>query len=141
MVERNDVSGHNNQPRWPVLWVRAALRTAILQTLESGPLHGYGIAQTLESEGFGRPKGGSLYPILEELTEGGWLTSVWQEQGRGPGRRVYLLTADGAARLEHDRQLWSELSTTLGASQAEPTQEDVMECDRDTALTQAQVYT
>ena len=127
--DRGDTNG-NRSPRWPVLWVRTALRTAILQALESEPLHGYGIALALGSEGFGRPKGGSLYPILEELTEGGWLTSAWQEQDRGPGRRVYLLTADGAARLEHERRQWRELSATLGASLASPVNDDATACAR-----------
>ncbi|MCI1210602.1 PadR family transcriptional regulator [Bifidobacterium tibiigranuli] len=103
---------------WPALWIRAAMRTAILQTVEHEPLHGYGIALALEADGFGRPKGGSLYPILDELTEGGWLTSQWEEASSGPGRKVYALTDAGQSRLRGEREQWNALAVALHAAPA-----------------------
>jgi PadR family transcriptional regulator PadR len=45
----------------------------------------------------GRPAG-SVYPILARLEEGGWVSSHWDEDvKRGPRRRLYQLTSDGAA--------------------------------------------
>ena len=102
-------------PRWPALWVRAALRTAVLQALESGPLHGYGIALALKDSGFGRPKGGSLYPILEELVADGCMVASWQEGDGGPGRKVYELTDAGSDRLEYERERWNALAAALNA--------------------------
>ncbi|MDM4720249.1 PadR family transcriptional regulator [Micromonospora sp. WMMA1363] len=45
----------------------------------------------------GRPSG-SVYPLLERLERHGWVTSSWEEEmdRRGPRRRMYELTADGA---------------------------------------------
>ncbi|WP_422734809.1 PadR family transcriptional regulator [Micromonospora sp. WMMD558] len=44
----------------------------------------------------GRPSG-SVYPLLDRLERHGWVTSSWEETDRrGPRRRMYELTADGA---------------------------------------------
>ncbi|SDL33271.1 Transcriptional regulator PadR-like family protein [Lentzea albidocapillata subsp. violacea] len=46
----------------------------------------------------GRPSG-SVYPLLDKLERAGWVTSTWDDDAerRGPRRRMYRLTADGAA--------------------------------------------
>jgi PadR family transcriptional regulator PadR len=46
----------------------------------------------------GRPSG-SVYPLLDRLEHAGWVTSTWDDDRdrRGPRRRMYRLTADGAA--------------------------------------------
>lgn len=46
----------------------------------------------------GRPAG-SVYPILERLERLGWVRSAWESETerRGPRRRLYELTGDGAA--------------------------------------------
>ncbi|MFI7607921.1 PadR family transcriptional regulator [Micromonospora sp. NPDC049366] len=46
----------------------------------------------------GRPSG-SVYPLLDRLERHGWVTSSWEAETerRGPRRRMYRLTADGAA--------------------------------------------
>ena len=119
---KHQVSRRTDEPRrdrqqgqWPALWVRAAMRTAILACLEAGPLHGYGIALALEAIGFGRPKGGSLYPILEDLKVADAIADEWEPSDGGPGRRVYRLTDDGHARLERERMQWDSLVDALGA--------------------------
>lgn len=45
----------------------------------------------------GRPAG-SIYPILDRLENLGWVTSAWEENTdrKGPRRRLYQLTAEGA---------------------------------------------
>ena len=45
----------------------------------------------------GRPSG-SVYPLLDRLERAGWVTSSWDDDSerRGPRRRVYVLTPDGA---------------------------------------------
>ena len=75
-------------PPWPSAWVRAALEPAILGALTAGPLHGYGIAQTLAARGFGTLRGGSLYPVLARLEEAGHVTTRWVEGQAGPGRML-----------------------------------------------------
>lgn len=103
-------------PLWPAPWIRAALGTAVLATLEDGPLHGYGIAAALQERGFGRPKGGSLYPLLTTLEENGTLSAVWEQGESGPGRRTYHLTETGRERLSSERRDWHLLAEALGPS-------------------------
>ena len=45
----------------------------------------------------GRPAG-SVYPILERLERLGWVESAWDDDSerKGPRRRLYSLTCDGA---------------------------------------------
>lgn len=44
----------------------------------------------------GRPSG-SVYPLLDRLERAGWLSSHWDDsERRGPRRRLYQLTAQGA---------------------------------------------
>ena len=45
----------------------------------------------------GRPSG-SVYPLLDRLERAGWVTSSWDDDSarRGPRRRMYVLTSEGA---------------------------------------------
>ncbi|QFZ23569.1 PadR family transcriptional regulator [Saccharothrix syringae] len=45
----------------------------------------------------GRPSG-SVYPLLDRLERAGWVTSEWDDDSdrRGPRRRMYVLTPEGA---------------------------------------------
>ena len=100
--------------RWPQTWVRAVLEPALLTALESGPAHGYALAEALAHRGFGRLRGGSLYPVLARLESAGDVTTTWEEGVGGPGRRTYAITAAGrdrrAAELTDLRALVEELT-------------------------------
>ncbi|MEV0839260.1 PadR family transcriptional regulator [Actinocatenispora sera] len=45
----------------------------------------------------GRPSG-TVYPLLDRLEKAGWVESCWEQDAerRGPRRRLYALTPDGA---------------------------------------------
>lgn len=103
------------KPGWPSTWTRAALGTAVLASLENGPLHGYGIAQAVNELGFGRPKGGSLYPLLTGLETDGAVIAQWEQGQNGPGKRNYALTPPGYTRLQEERRAWHALAESLGA--------------------------
>ncbi|WP_404286029.1 PadR family transcriptional regulator [Glutamicibacter arilaitensis] len=103
------------KPGWPATWTRAALGTAVLASLEYGPLHGYGIAQAVDELGFGRPKGGSLYPLLTGLENDGAVIAQWEQGQSGPGKRNYALTPHGYTRLQEERRAWHALAESLGA--------------------------
>lgn len=105
-------------PQWPAAWLRTALPTAILAVLAGGERHGYTLATELEGRGFGRPRGGSLYPLLGRLEEDGLIASTWESSETGPGRRTYRLTAQGAAQLDQERAQWAALVTALTADAA-----------------------
>lgn len=100
---------------WPAPWVRAALGTAVLAVLEVAPRHGYGVAEALDERGLGRPRGGSLYPLLQTLEDAGAVTATWEPGAAGPGRRTYVLTDTGRARLVRERNAWQRLVGALSS--------------------------
>lgn len=102
-----------NDVAWPASWVRAVLGTAVLAVLEFEPRHGYGIAEALEKRGLGRPRGGSLYPLLQTLEDAGAVTATWESGATGPGRRTYVLTDVGHSRLARERDSWQRLTAAL----------------------------
>lgn len=102
-----------NETTWPMPWIRASLDLAILGCLVEGPLHGYGIAQRLEERGFGRLKGGSLYPALARLGEQGHVESSWVQGDSGPGRRNYVITDAGRDHLKAGLASWRALTRAL----------------------------
>lgn len=99
----------------PPVWARAALEAAILAALGGGPRHGYALASRLEEVGFGRVRGGSLYPVLGRLEESGALRSAWVAAESGPGRKEYELTDVGRARLAELRAGIGRVQSALDA--------------------------
>ena len=96
---------------------------AFLRCLADGPAHGYAIAQSLESLGFGRPKGGSLYPVLGKLEDADLIEAHWAPSESGPGRKTYSITSKGKAELfDYGTQL-DQLRTALrdGPACTDPT--------------------
>lgn len=85
-----------------------ALRAAVLALLDDGPRHGYRIITDLSEQSGGgwRPSPGSVYPLLQQLTDEGLVTSTEVE-----GRRTYELSEEGRRRVELHRD---ELSEKLG---------------------------
>lgn len=102
-------------PAWPAPWVRAVLGTAVLAVLEVEELHGYALTERLAERGLGRPRGGSLYPLLDSLQQAGAVEATWQQGERGPSRRTYRLTPVGRDRLREEQAALDRLVTALGA--------------------------
>ena len=77
---------------------KGALKLVILDLLKVKPAHGYELIKALEnrSHGFYIPSAGSIYPILQLLTDMGFLTASESE-----GKKTYTITEAG---LEHLRQ-------------------------------------
>jgi PadR family transcriptional regulator, regulatory protein PadR len=88
----------------------------ILATLQSGPAHGYAIAQTLRTRSDGEfdlPEG-TLYPALHRLERAGMVASEWSTEG-GRRRRTYRLTRSGMKALSDRRNEWRLFSTAVEA--------------------------
>lgn len=100
---------------YPQALIRATLPLAILACLEVAPAHGYGLAQHLEQWGYGKLKGGSLYPALSKLEDAGFVTTSWTQGENGPARRLYAITGAGHRHLEAQRSRLAELAQQLGA--------------------------
>jgi transcriptional regulator len=79
-----------------------ALVLLILRVLQSGPLHGYAIAQrihVLSSEVL-RVEEGSLYPALQRILLKGWVKSEWGTSETNRKVRFYRLTPAGRKQLD-----------------------------------------
>jgi DNA-binding PadR family transcriptional regulator len=90
---------------WPMWWgggggrrrrfKRGMLKWVILKLLAEGARHGYDVMREFEERGWGRGRGGSIYPVLMMLEEAGFVTT--REEN---GKRIYVITEKG---LEHLR--------------------------------------
>jgi PadR family transcriptional regulator, regulatory protein PadR len=71
----------------------------------------------------GRPSG-SVYPLLDRLEQAGWVTSQWDDDTdrRGPRRRMYRLTTDGAAEAREVLAKAATRKTTKHAAKPEKQQ-------------------
>ena len=81
---------------------RGDIKFILLGLLSERPQHGYELIKELEARrgGFRRPSPGSVYPTLQMLEEGGYLTSEEVD-----GKRVYTITESGRQFLsDRDRQ-------------------------------------
>jgi DNA-binding PadR family transcriptional regulator len=75
---------------------RGDIKFLLLEVLKEGPRHGYEIISELENRFRGyRPSPGSVYPTLQMLEEGGFVTG--QEVD---GKKVYTITEAGLKLLE-----------------------------------------
>ncbi len=76
---------------------RGDVKFLLLSTLTKRPMHGYDIMQDLEEQYQGRyrPSPGSVYPTLQMLEDGGFVTSQVID-----GKRVYDITDAGRKLLE-----------------------------------------
>src|SRR5574337_615057 len=74
----------------------------ILKTLETAPLHGYGIAQRIKqiSDEVLEVEEGSLYPALQRMLIKGWIAAEWSPSENNRRARYYRLTAAGRKQLE-----------------------------------------
>ena len=97
--------------------LHGTLDMLVLKVLDTGPLHGYGIAVRLQqlSRDVLQVEEGSLYPALYRMEQRGWLTSEWAATDTGRRARFYRLTKSGRGQLKAEAQSWLKLS---GAVQA-----------------------
>ncbi|MDJ0767123.1 MAG: PadR family transcriptional regulator [Myxococcota bacterium] len=95
--------------------IKGTLDLLILKTLESGPLHGYGIARALE-EKTGRAlqiEEGSLYPALYRMTNRGWIDFEWGISPNNRRKKSYRLTSKGEKRLKANLAEWREFTAAV----------------------------
>jgi transcriptional regulator len=87
----------------------------ILRTLVWGPVHGHGIAKSIEqmSDAVLRIDHGSLYPALQRLQQEGWITAAWGTSATNRRAKYYRLTAAGRRQLSHQTSKWERLSGAI----------------------------
>lgn len=87
----------------------------VLRVLNTGPLHGFGIAERIHvlSREVLRVEEGSLYPALYRMEAKGWLKSEWGESERGRRAKFYGLTKAGRKQLETEEAIWDRTSVAI----------------------------
>ncbi|HTB12030.1 MAG TPA: PadR family transcriptional regulator [Bryobacteraceae bacterium] len=92
---------------------QTALDLLVLTVLDRrGPLHGYGIASSIEdlSAEALRIDEGSLYPALHRMEEIGWITASWTVTENKRRARIYQLTRAGKKQLASETERWTNFS-------------------------------
>src|SRR5918992_1045874 len=102
--------------------LQGTLDLLILQTLQWGPQHGYGIAQMIQSGSSDvlQVDTGSLYPALHRLERQKWVAATWQLSANKQRTRVYRLTAAGRRQLASERSRWQTLVDAMSGILARP---------------------
>lgn len=88
--------------------LQGTLDLLVLRTLILGPLHGYGIAKSIQqtsSDAF-KIEFGSLYPALKRIEMKGWITSSWDTSEHNRRAKFYKLTALGRKQLAAEQSKW-----------------------------------
>ncbi|GAA1437077.1 PadR family transcriptional regulator [Nocardiopsis tropica] len=94
-------------------WLKGVLDLLVLATLTEGESYGYEISKRLDGSGFGRIRGGTLYPVLNRLEEAGLVVAEYRAAQKGPGRRYYALTDGGRAFLREQGAAWMEFDASV----------------------------
>lgn len=105
-----------DQYRSQVELLQGTLDLLILQTLQWGQQHGYGIGQAIRANSGDllRIETGSLYPALHRLEKQGWLKSEWKQSEAGQRAKYYKLTATGKKQLANERTRWEQVVSAIG---------------------------
>jgi PadR family transcriptional regulator, regulatory protein PadR len=97
--------------------LQGTLDMLILQTLQWGPQHGYGIVQALHTHSGSvlQVETGPLYPALHRLERQGWVRSEWKLTESNQRARFYRITATGKKQLASDLSRWQNMVEVIGA--------------------------
>src|SRR5215469_11841375 len=97
--------------------VPGTLILLVLRVLQSGPLHGYAIAQRIRqlSSDVLEAEEGSLYPALQRILVERWVSASWGISETGRRVRFYKLTAEGVKQLERERNDYEQASAAIRA--------------------------
>lgn len=95
--------------------LQGTLDLLILQTLQWGPQHGYGISQSIRGRSGEvlRVETGSLYPALHRLEKQGWLASEWKQTESNQRAKFYRLSASGKRQLLSEQARWRQIVSAV----------------------------
>src|ERR1700733_6002289 len=97
--------------------LQGTLDMLILQTLQWGPHHGYGIVQALRANSGDvlQVETGSLYPALHRLERQAWVRSEWKLTDSNQRAKFYRITPTGKKQLASDHGRWQQMVEAIGS--------------------------
>ena len=100
--------------------LQGSLDLLILKRLSAGPMHGWGIAQDIQSlSGDAFKVGqGSLYPALYRLEQQRLIDSDWGTTANNRRAKFYRLTAAGRRALAHEVENWRRFTDAVSLSES-----------------------
>jgi transcriptional regulator len=83
----------------------------ILKSVSAQPMHGYAIAQYLQTvtREVIQVQEGSLYPALQRMRQKGWIKAEWRMTPNNQRARYYEITAAGRKQLGEEQKGFAEL--------------------------------
>lgn len=95
--------------------LQGTLDLLILQTLQWGPQHGYGISLAIRNRSgeILHVDTGSLYPALHRLERQRWIKAEWRISENKQRAKYYRLSANGKKQLTRELSKWSQLSDAI----------------------------
>ncbi len=89
----------------------------VLRVLQTGPLHGYAIAQRIHqiTSDVLQIEEGSLYPALQRILMKGWAKADWGTSDTNRRVRVYRLTAAGRKQLDSEMADYDRVNAAIRA--------------------------
>jgi transcriptional regulator len=97
--------------------LQGTLDMLILQALQWGPMHGYGIAQGIRTKSSEvlQVETGSLYPALHRLERQKWVKAEWKVTPSRQRAKFYHITDKGKEQLAEDHARWETMVRAIGA--------------------------
>jgi PadR family transcriptional regulator, regulatory protein PadR len=92
--------------------LQGTLDLLVLKTLQSGPTHGWDIAQRIQqvSRDVLKVNQGSLYPALHRLEAQGLVASEWGDSENNRRAKFYKLTPAGRKQLATETDSWERFA-------------------------------
>jgi PadR family transcriptional regulator len=97
--------------------LQGTLDLIILQTLNWGERHGYGISQAIKADSREvlQVDTGSLYPALHRLEKRRLIKSEWKMSENNQRAKYYQLTTAGKKHLANEQSRWTQLVEAMAA--------------------------
>jgi len=95
--------------------LQGTLDLLVLKTLSWGPMHGYGIANWIETVTGDvlRVEEGSLYPALYRMARKGWIKAEWRITENNRRAKYYRLTPAGKRQLTDATATWDTFADAM----------------------------
>ncbi|HVG17606.1 MAG TPA: PadR family transcriptional regulator [Blastocatellia bacterium] len=95
--------------------LQGTLDLLVLKTLQTGPTHGWDIAQRIGqvSRDVLKVNQGSLYPALHRLEAQGWIASEWGASENNRRAKFYKLTPAGRKQLAAETDSWERFAGAI----------------------------
>jgi PadR family transcriptional regulator len=95
--------------------LQGTLDMLVLKTLSREPMHGYGIARSIQqsTDDALQLEEGTLYPALYRMERKGWIASKWGQSENNRKARYYRVTSAGRKQLETESKAWADLSAAI----------------------------